>query len=249
MKKLLLGVIFFIPLAFISCGSNSGGAGGGGPITPPPPNTAAKIQSVQTTPTVPSFVLTGMPINTSVAFTINATGNPAPTYSVNGVALTGNSFTAPNSYESKSYDFVAANSAGSDVRKVDVVVTVDPTFAKLAGATAAGKSFRYQSITKQPIGGGTVTDLLTGSCEANDVISYFPYGITITNFGSGTGCASGMSNSTSFTFDGSNPSNMMLHIGSVVPQPDRRVTFNLDGTVTQVWQKDSFNFTVVLSPE
>lgn len=240
MKKIIaLGVIFIPIMFFVSCDPRSGGAGGGGPIEPPAVNTPAKIGSVSVSPST-SIVLTGMnPIN-KVTITASATGNPTPSITINGVS--GSQYTSDTLFVSKSFPISANNGVGSpDVTVANVVVTVDPTFAKLCGNTMSGRSFKLISATAQPVGGGTVTNIMT-PCLEDDVVTFWCNGKVQINYGSAVGCTTGLSQTVSFWF---NPSTMGYNtIGTIPAQPDKTVDFPSTNVMVHTYEYNGSRYTL-----
>ncbi len=232
MKKFLstLGVVVFIPIFFASCKKDVGTGGHNDP--PVNNNVAAKISSVSVSPSA-SIVLNGMNPSTKVTINASATGNPAPNITINNV--TGSQYTSPDLFESTSFNVVAYNSVGQDASSANVTVTVDPLYAKLAGTTMAGRSFHMITATSQPIGGGTITDMMN-PCLADDVFMFFPNCTQQVNHGNSAGCITGLSLVYKNQFNASDPNNMLLKFIDVIPaQPDRKVEFPSSNTMVHTY--------------
>lgn len=118
MKKLLLGVIIFIPFIFVSCDKTSGGASGGGTIEPPPatkPVITASDPSkgwYDSTLAGTFYVSSTESVSVAVSAVITATGAPVV------VNVSGSSYSIKNVTQQVTINIVATNKNGSDSKSV-----------------------------------------------------------------------------------------------------------------------------------
>lgn len=237
MKKLTL-LLMVSAIIIAAC---SKGSAPGGPVTPPPPApVAAKISSISVAPSS-SIVLTGMNPSNRVTVNVTAIGNPTPSITINNVS--GAQYTSPDLFESASFPISASNGVGSpDVSAANVIVTIDSIFQKLAGTSMAGRSFRMIAATRQPIGGGTVTDIMN-DCLRDDVFTFYPNCTNQTNHGNVAGCPTGLSLFYKYEFNSSNPNNMLLKLIDIIPaQPDRKVEFPSSTTMVHSYDYNGFHY-------
>ncbi len=185
-----MSVLFILILFFASCGPSSSP---GGHVDPNP--APAKISNVLVTPTQ-NIVLTGMPAQNNVNISVTADGFPKPSISINGIS--GSSFTTPNLFNSTSYNVSASNSVGTDSKKVDITVTVHPTFSQIVGLDSSlwdFTSFKIQNLRDPAM--TTPVEVIT-PCQKGYV---FTFRKDLTSKVDRGQCGGGVTDGATFKFD------------------------------------------------
>lgn len=201
MKKLLfaLGVIVFVPIAFVSCskGNDMGGTGGGTP-TPTPTNNVVIKEFKPSSATV-SVVLSGKPEDAAVLFSWETANGSSATFNSAPVSLNDNKTVSVTKDTGFTLRVIGSTTAESTK---NAVVTLHPDFAKIVGNDPlAGKRWRLDSILGRPVGStGPYTDY-TDACQRTFVYTFNRDNTGKVEHGA---CVGGGSFPGTFTFDAAN---------------------------------------------